>query len=672
MVERLKNKHNRFIPRLFRRLARAVLHRKNRRNSMLVNVQNISKSFLDDVVLRDVSLAIAENDRIGLLGVNGAGKTTLLNIIAGSLAPDTGSVSKAKNLAIGYLRQNDALDSEKTLEEEAKEAFSRVYAVQNEMQGCFNALETAPEDKNLLAQLDALTAKFEAMDGYHIEDKTNRVLNGLGFGGFARSTRVSTLSGGEKMRFAIAKMLLRQPDLLILDEPTNHLDFSMMEWLEEYLAAYKGAVLVVSHDRYFLDTIARDVCEISYHSLARYKGGYTGFVQQKAERRMVAQRAYDKQQEEIAKMEEYVRKNLARSASASGVGSRVKALEKMERLEKPRPEPKTISLKFDQDVEPFSTVLQCRGLGVFVGEGPSGRQLYTDINLQVQRGEKIALVGLNGVGKSTFLKAIQNLIPHDGLVQWGGNVRLGYFDQELAGLDMESTVLEAVHSCYPAKTEFEIRSALGRLLLEGETVYKKVRQLSGANRAKVAFTILQMRRANVLLLDEPTNHLDYRAKEVLETALRNFEGTVLAVSHDRYFLRRVPHRILEMSPEGFENYPGNYEYYLEKREQAKLLQLQAVQQQKEQKNAAQAAGGYRTKQQRAQDAQRRTALVTAEKEVARLEAAIEQANQSLQKPETAADYQKLEEISNQLQQDTAALEAAMETWMQLIAENEEE
>lgn len=637
---------------------------------MLVNVQNISKSFLDDEILRDISLSVAEDDRIGLLGVNGAGKTTLLNIIAGNLQPDEGSVTRAKNLAIGYLRQNDALDSTKTLEEEAKEAFGRVYEVQKQMQQCFAQLEKTPEDKGLLAQLDALTAKFEAMDGYHTEDKTNRVLNGLGFGGFARSTKVNTLSGGEKMRFAIAKMLLRQPDLLILDEPTNHLDFSMLEWLEEYLTTYKGALLVVSHDRYFLDAVARDVCEIERGKLERYKGGYTGFVTQKQERRLTALRAWEKQQEEIAKMEDYVRRNIVRASTSNMAKSRQKTLDKMERLERPAPESKGIALKFVYDVEPFSTILQCEGLGVYVGDEHTGRQLYTDVNLQVQRGEKIALVGLNGVGKSTFLKAIQNMVPHQGLVKWGGNVRLGYFDQELAGLDMESTVLEAVHSQYPTKTEYEIRSALGRLLLEGEAVYKKVRQLSGANRAKVAFAILQMRRANVLLLDEPTNHLDYRAKEVLEEALRQFDGTVLAISHDRYFLRRVPHRILEMRPDGFESYPGNYEYYLEKKQQAQSLQLQTVQQQKQQKAAQNPQGNYRTKQQRAQSAQRRAQITALEKEVARLEAAVEEANAQLQNPEVAADYSKLQEISDQLQKDTTQLETAMEQWLALTEETE--
>lgn len=635
---------------------------------MLVSVQNVGKSFLDDVILRGVSLEVAEDDRIGLLGVNGAGKTTLLNMIAGLLAPDEGEITRARGLRIGYLRQNDALDTENTLEEEIRDAFADTYAVQAEMKACYARLEAAPEDAGLLAKLDKLTAKFEAMDGYRMDEKIDRVLNGLGFGGFDRKGRVGTLSGGEKMRFAIAKMLLQAPALLILDEPTNHLDFNMLGWLEGYLETYKGAVLVVSHDRYFLDAVAKDICEIERTELVRYKGGYSSFVVQKAERRKTAMRAWEKQQEEIAKMEDYVRRNLVRASTSNMAKSRRKALEKMERLEKPKPEPKGIALRFAYDVEPFSTVLQCRGLGVYVGDEDTGRQLYTGIELEVQRGEKIALVGENGVGKSTFLKAVQDLVPHDGRVQWGGNVRVGYFDQELAGLDMESTVMEAVHSRYPQKTEFEIRSALGRLLLEGDAVYKKVRELSGANRAKVAFAILAMRRANVLLLDEPTNHLDYRAKEVLEQALLAYEGTLVVVSHDRYFLRRVPHRILEMRQDGFENYPGNYDYYLEKKQQAQMAQLQAAAQQKQEAREKEPQGSYRSRAQRAADAQRRTALAAAEKEVARLEAAVEEINAQLADPAVASDYEKLAELGEQLQQDMAALETAMEAWLELTEE----
>lgn len=636
---------------------------------MLLSVQNITKTFADDVVLQNVTLDIENTDRIGLLGVNGAGKTTLLNLITGRLEADSGTISRAKNLEIGYLRQNDALDSSNTLAQEAKDAFVKAYAVKEEMDACYKKLEADPENVSFLSELDRLTAQFESLDGYHIDDKTNRVLNGLGFGNFSRQTMVSSLSGGEKMRFAIAKMLLKEPDLLILDEPTNHLDFSMLNWLEEYLATYKGAVLVVSHDRYFLDTVARDICEIERKMLTRYKGGYSSFVTQKSERYNTAMRAYEKQQEEIAKMEEFVRKNLARSASVNGVGSRVKQLEKMDRLERPLPEPKSISLNFRYDIEPFSTVLKCENLGVYVGDEKTGRQLYDDVELEVRRGEKIALVGMNGVGKTTFLKAIQNQIAHQGKIQWGGNVRIGYFDQELAGLDMQKTVLEAVHSCYPTKTEFEIRSALGKLLLEGDAVYKKVHELSGANRAKVAFAILEMRKANVLLLDEPTNHLDYRAKEQLEIALNSFTGTLITVSHDRYFLRRVPTRILELKPNGFVQYNGNYDYYLEKKQIAEQAELTAALKEKENRLASKEATTYRSKQQRAQDAQKRTQINKLEQEIAELEASIELHQTMLADPENASNFEKLTEWSESLKSDGYTLETLMDEWLALTEED---
>ncbi|NLW78814.1 MAG: ABC-F family ATP-binding cassette domain-containing protein [Ruminococcaceae bacterium] len=630
---------------------------------MLVNVQHVTKSFLDDVILRDVSLEVRAGDRIGLLGVNGAGKTTLLNLIAGTLEPDDGAVVRARHLETGYLRQNDALESGRTLQEEARDAFSALDALQGEIDACAKQLESAPGDAGLLEEYARLTTRFEAMDGYHIDERIDKVLNGLGFAGFDRGTLVQTLSGGEKMRFAFAKMLLRQPDLLMLDEPTNHLDFTMLAWLEDYLKGYKGAVVVVSHDRYFLDAVAGDICEIERRQLTRYKGGYSSFVVQKAERRKTALRAWEKQQEEIAKMEDYVRRNLVRASTTKMAQSRRNTLEKMERLEKPPPEPKGIRLRFDFDVEPFQTVLQCENLGVTVGTGEHARRLFSGIELEVRRDEKIALVGPNGVGKSTFLKAIQNLLPHEGSARWGGNVRLAYFDQELAGLDMESTVLEAVHSQYPQKTEYEIRSALGRLLLEGEAVYKQVRQLSGANRAKVAFAILQMRRANVLVLDEPTNHLDYQAKEVLEDALRSFAGTVLVVSHDRYFLRQVPTAILEMQPEGFTRYEGNYDVYTAAKQARQALPVQQAAQTADDRPDKADKGNYRSKEQRAKDAQRRTLLATLEKQLAELEAQIAADNAALADPQNASDYELLATLSEALKANAARLDAVMEEWL---------
>lgn len=624
---------------------------------MLVSVQDVTKGFLDDVVLRGVSLEVHAKDRIGLLGVNGAGKTTLLNLIAGSLEPDDGQVLRARGLEIGYLRQNEALAAGRSLEEEARSAFAAADKTQARLDACCAALAENPGDEDLLAEYDRLQDRLSAMDAYQIDLKIDRVLTGLGFGGFSRSGLVDTLSGGEKMRFGIAKMLLKSPGLLILDEPTNHLDFGMLGWLEGYLASYPGAVLTVSHDRYFLDKIASSICEIERGKLSRYTGGYSGFLVQKEERRKVAERAYEKQQEEIAAMEDYVRRNQVRASTAGMASSRVKALERMDRLEKPPPEGKGISLRFDYDVEPFSLVLQCEGLRAEVGEGESARVLFSGLDLEVQRGEKLALVGPNGVGKSTFLKAIQGLFACGGLARWGGNVRLGYFDQELAGLPMEKSVLEAVHSVYPTKTEFEIRSALGRMLITGEDVYKRVRELSGANRAKVAFTILQMRRANVLLMDEPTNHLDYKAKEELEAVLRQFTGTLIVVSHDRYFLRRVPSCILELGGGGFTRYEGNYDEYLAQKQANESSGAESA------KPAAEKGKGQNPKERRAAEAQRRNRLRALETEIEALETAIAEAHAALEDPQNGSDYELLAALGTQLEADTARLDKLSEEWL---------
>ncbi len=629
---------------------------------MLVQIQNITKMFADEVVLQNVSLEIEPGARIGLLGANGAGKTTLLNLIAGSLEPDDGQLAYARGVNVGYLRQNDALNTQRTLREEIQSAFERQHKLAEKMQQLEVEMKAAPQDKALLAAYDATVAEYEAADGYSTDEKIGKVLNGLGFGSFNLDMQAGRLSGGEKTRFAFAKMLLSAPEVLMLDEPTNHLDFTMLSWLEGYLQSYKGAVLAVSHDRYFLDAVAKDVCEIEYKRLSRYKGGYTSFVQQKAQRQLVAQREYDKQQVEIAKMEDYVRRNMARASTSNMAKSRQKALERMHRLEKPSTMTKGIKMRFDYSVQPFSEVVVCQNLGASVNGG--ARQLFSGVELTVRRGEKLAIVGPNGIGKSTFLKAVQGFAEHSGSARFGGNVSVAYFDQELEGLQADQTVLQAVHSSYPQKTELEIRTALGRLLLEGDVVYKRVGQLSGAMRAKVAFAILQMRMANLLILDEPTNHLDYKAKEELERALAAYNGTIIVVSHDRYFLQRVPSAILEMGSGGFTRYEGGYDDYVAKKQGATPPKKQA--EPAEQAEPKQTGGNYRSREQRAQDAQRRARIAQLEKLMQELESEISEAEEQLAKPENASDYARLSALSEELEQSNIAHNAALEEWMGLV------
>lgn len=629
---------------------------------MLITLTDISKSFLDEPVLEKVNMTVNENDRIGLLGVNGVGKSTLLNIITGNLDFDEGTISKKNGLEIGYLKQNEALDSDNTLDEEIKLALKRTYDVRDELAKLSKKIAQADahseEYKSLASQYEALNNEYIALDGYQADTKINMILNGLGFGDFNLNMKTASLSGGEKMRFAIAKILLRNPELLILDEPTNHLDFSMLEWLEGYLETYKGAVLVVSHDRYFLDRTAKSICEIENGRLYSYKGGYSSFLVQKEERQKVLEKEYNRQQQEIEQLRDYVRKNLARSSSANSVGSRVKALEKMEAVQKPSPKPKDIHFKFDYDIEPHKTVLTLRDVGVFVGDRRTGKQLYDNISLEVLKGEKIAIVGKNGVGKSSLLKAVMKKLSCSGTIRFGGNVKVAYFDQELAELNLNDTVIEAVHKHFPTKTDFEIRSALGRLLIEDEAVFKKVRNLSGANRAKVQFCIIMFRRANVLILDEPTNHLDYIAKEALDEALKNFDGTLITVSHDRYFLNCVPNKIIEMFPDGLKVYNGRYDYYLEHREEQKKENAE--------KKVSQNKTEYiASKLSKADERKKRAKLNLLSKEIEQLENEISELKELSATEEIVTDYQKLGEILAQISEKEEKAETLELEWLEL-------
>lgn len=629
---------------------------------MLVTLTDITKSFLDEKVLDNITLSINENERIGLLGVNGVGKSTLLNIITGSLSYDSGSLSVKRSLEIGYLKQNDALNTKNSLGEEIKEALSEVYEVREKLLSVGNKMSKANVDsiqyKELSLEYDRLQSIYDALDGYSADTRINIVLNGLGFGDFDLNQKTAALSGGEKMRFAIAKILLHNPELLILDEPTNHLDFNMLSWLEDYLESYKGAILIVSHDRYFLDKVVDNICELERGRLYRYKGGYSAFLTQKEERIRALTKEYEKQQTELAEMRDYVAKNLAKSSSSNSVGSRVKALEKMELQEKPNPRQKDIHFKFDYDFEPHKVVLSCKDVGVHVGNSISGKQLYEDISLEVLSSEKVAIVGKNGVGKSSFLKAILKKIPYSGTIRLGGNVKIAYFDQELSSLDLNDTVIEAVHRKFPTKTELEIRSALGRLLIEDEAVFKRVRDLSGANRAKVAFCIIMFQRANVLIFDEPTNHLDYIAKEALDCALKEFTGTLITVSHDRYFLNTVPDKIIEMFPTGFNTYIGGYDYYLSHR-------LPEIQDKKEKQQSEQKLEYNENKKNKAEERKRRARVAALQKEIDELETQITELKELSGSAEVVTDYQKLEETLKEIKEKEQALEELETEWLEL-------
>ncbi len=633
---------------------------------MLVSLNHVSKGFAGESVLKKISLSIQETDRIGLLGVNGVGKTTLLNIITGALICDTGEVSVKNGVRIGYLRQNESLTLSNTLQEEIQDAIKEVYTLRTQMQKTEQEIAacdaSSAQYQKLTEQYENLSNAYTAVDGYHAEVRIQTVLNGLGFGSFDLQSRVQTLSGGEKIRFSMAKVLLQNPELLILDEPTNHLDFSMLSWLEDYLVSYHGAVVVVSHDRYFLDKVSKDICEIEHGELVRYKGGYTSFLQQKEERIRTLEKEYRKQQTELEQMREYVRRNLAKSSSTNSVGSRVKALEKMELAQKPNPRQKQVYFRFDYDPEPHKTVLELRDVGIFVGNSASGKQLFSGVNLEILRGEKVALVGQNGIGKSSLLKAILRKQPYSGTIRIGGNIRVAYFDQELSNLNLNDTVLEAVHKRFPTKTEFEIRSALGKLLIEDEQVFKRIRDLSGANRAKVAFCIIQFERGNFLILDEPTNHLDYIAKEALDKALREYTGTLLVVSHDRYFLNSVPQKIIELVSDGVHSYQGGYDDYLAAHENSGVRPSAPKEEKADSIQKVMYEAGRKNK---AEERKRRARLSLLQKEIEEGYRQVSAWKAACEEPDTVSNFAKLSELLEKIEAAETEIEVKENEWLLL-------
>lgn len=629
---------------------------------MLISLNNVNKTFLDKKILNNITLAVNDRDRIGLLGVNGVGKSTLLNIIAGDLEYDDGTIAPKSNLRIGYLKQNEALNTSNTLKEEIEDSLKFIFDTRKKIAEISQKMSQSSESELAFfaEEYEKYTSIYEAADGYNAEVRINTVLNGMGFGSFDMNTSVSVLSGGEKTRFALAKILVENPNLLILDEPTNHLDFTMLNWLENYLNDYKGAVIIVSHDRYFLDSVASDICELENCELVRYKGGYSSFLKQKEERIKTLTKEYEKQQREIEDLRDYVRKNLAKSSSINSVGSRVKALEKMELQAKPNPKVKDLHISFPFDIEPHKLILECKGLKVSVGKNEHKRVLFDNFNLEINRNEKVAFVGKNGIGKSSLLKAIMKKIPCEGSVRWGGNVKISYFDQELSSLDLNLTALETVHRKFPTKSEYEIRSMLARFLIEDEDVFKRIRELSGANRAKVALCIIVFERSNVLILDEPTNHLDYKAKEALDIALSQYEGTLIMVSHDRYLLNSVPTKIIEMKHDSIIIYNGNYDYYKEH------LQVESDFKKSNTEIKNETNSKYtEDRKNKAQDRKRRAKLMNLEKEIEVLQQQIIDLKILIEQPDISSDYQKLSEILEDIKTKEDELEELEMMWLEL-------
>ncbi|WP_419561697.1 ABC-F family ATP-binding cassette domain-containing protein, partial [Ruminococcus sp.] len=643
--------------------------------TMLLNVEHLYKYFNGQALLKDINFTVEDREAVGLIGINGCGKSTLLNIITGSEGYDKtpeglGSVNIAGKASIGFLRQNSGLNSELTIGEEMKNAFAPLLETLDKMKVLEKKMADGGDIDSISHEYAELSSYFEARDGYRIDVKIKQVLNGMGFGSTPTDRVISTLSGGEKTRLALAKLLLEEPNLLILDEPTNHLDFETLMWLEDYLKGYKGAIIIVSHDRYFLNKVCTRICEIEQGRLTSYRGDYSSYLVQKKMNSERQLKEYEAQQKEIAKLEDYVAKNLVRASTSKMAKSRQHMLDRIERIDKPLMYTKPPKIKLEYDIEPTKDIVRVVDCPLVVGEGADKKELIKSLTMNVRRGEHVAIIGANGIGKTSILKLIQGIIPHEGgNISWGGNVKISYFEQEHAILDPHKTVLEEIMDRYPRLSEQQARSVLGAVLLTGENVFKPISVLSGGERAKLCFAIMALNRGNVLVLDEPTNHLDLSTKEVLEDALAEFGGTIILVSHDRYLLNKVASRIIEIKHDEVNSYEGNFDAYSEAVNAARQLKMQSeaeIKRAEEEKAYKEnKARQYRSKEQRAADAQKRNRIRELEKEIEDTEVLIFELENAISDPEIASDYGKMSEKCKELEEVKTALDQKMDEWAEL-------
>ncbi|GAB2719939.1 ABC-F family ATP-binding cassette domain-containing protein [Paenibacillus thermoaerophilus] len=657
---------------------------------MLLQLKHIHKSYGTTAVLTDISMQIQERERIGLVGVNGAGKSTLLKIIAGELSADSGDIIMPKDIRIGYMAQQSGLQSDRSIYEEMRGVFAHLFAMEQELR----ALETAMADpdtssdparlEDVMRRYDALSERFRSLGGYEAEARIRIVLHGMGFGDFPPDTRIPTLSGGQKTRLALAKLLLQEPDLLLLDEPTNYLDIPTLTWLEGYLKGYSGALLIVSHDRYFLDATVTAIYEIERTEAKRYTGNYSRFIEIKETEADIYRKHYEKQQEEIAKLEEFIRRNIARASTTRRAQSRRKQLERMQRLDRPPGELRRAAFAFEIDRTSGNDVLEVSGLTASVGDASneSGRRrLWEGLSFRLTRGEMVALIGPNGIGKSTLLKTLVGQHrPDAGTIRWGSNVKLAYYDQEQTGLNPANTVLEEVWSAFPHLEEARIRTVLGQFLFSGEDVLKRISSLSGGEKARVSLAKLMLLRANVLILDEPTNHLDVYSKEVLEDALLDYEGTVLFISHDRYFLNKLADRVVELDNGGITVYLGNYDDYVEKKKELEFMAAENRRQSGDDPagahaeppaggSPAKAASSYdAAKQNKRQERSRLRRIEQLEAEISSLEAEQTELQEQLAQPEVYGNYLLVQEKQAALMLLQEKLAERYAEWEQLMEE----
>lgn len=638
---------------------------------ILLQTNDVMRRFGADVLFHNINLQIQDHGRTALVGRNGAGKTTLLKMIAGITQPDEGTISKVKDLTIGYLAQDQGLDSQNNIWAELDLVFAPLHEMEKEIHQLEDQLGDLDSDSDqyqqVLNKYDRLQDEYKKQGGFEYESRMRGILHGFGFGEEYYDTTVDALSGGQKTKLALAKILLQEPNLLILDEPTNHLDMNVLSWLEDYLKSYRGALLVVSHDRYFLDHVVKDVYDLDNRTLTHYTGNYTQFVAYKQERLKAEWKHYDQQQKKIAKLEDFVNRNIVRASTTKRAQARRKQLEKMDRLERPETDDRSIHFQFHSDKDSGTEVLDVENAKV----GYDEQVLAGPLSFTVRKPQRIGIIGPNGIGKSTLLKSLLHQIPLvSGTAKFGANLEIGYYDQEQQQLHPEKTVLDEVWDDHPEVPEKDIRSLLGSFLFVGDDVYKPVHDLSGGEKARLELTKLSFKPINFLILDEPTNHLDIDSREVLENAINEFTGTVLFVSHDRYFINQVATDVLDMHKDGITHYEGNYDDFLA--EQTK--RQSSIPSDNTDKQATPSTGKQSYQQSKEQQKARRKLqrqVDKLEQEMSELEDQQTQLQEKMSQPEIATDIGKLTDLQKDLDATKDKAEEVELAWTEAAEKLEE-
>lgn len=635
---------------------------------ILLQLNNVSKSFDGEEIFSDVHFEVKSHEKIGIVGRNGAGKSTLMKIIAGVDGYDSGNVSKIKNLKVGYLTQQMTLDTDHTVWEEMSKPFAYLKQMEQEMQAETNWLANHADEyesetfKDHMARYEALSNQFERLEGYQFESKIKTVLHGLDFNEEDFNRSVNDFSGGQKTRLSLAQMLLSEPDLLLLDEPTNHLDMETTQWLENYLNYFKGAIVIISHDRFFLDKTVNQIYDVALGAVQHYVGNYSKFITQRDQYYQKRMQEYERQQAEIKRLETFVEKNITRASTSGMAKSRRKVLEKIERIDKPMLDARSANIQFDFDRNTGNDVYHIRNLEIGYAE-----PVIAPITMEITKGNHLAVIGPNGIGKSTFIKTVADRIPKlGGEIIHGANLRVGYYDQKQAEFKSNKTILDYVWDQYPTMPEKDVRAVLGRFLFVQDDVKKIINDLSGGEKARLQLALLMLERNNVLILDEPTNHLDIDSKEMLEQALQDFEGTLIFVSHDRYFINQLANKVFDMQPDGGTVYAGNYQYYLDKTEEKAAIAAKNEAQQAAQISTEENTNSYENqKAQRRELRQLERQIENCEAEIEKFEEQIETIDHQLTQPEVFNDPEKAAQLAEEKDTIEHQLEQVMETWEEL-------